>query len=182
MINSMTTSPWWQLTKLFTEAPIWVWPLFIFLIVMGLRTTKEREIHIRFYYIFPLLGLTTISSIFALPNASIAVICFFASYVIATAAAFKLQKRWILSIQQSRVRIAGEWLTFITLMLIFGLNFIRGILEATAPNLYNSVIFIALFAIIAGLVSGSFLGRSLRVLYTSRTKQEAHSKALPNKA
>lgn len=182
MTDSITANPLWQLTKLFTEAPIWVWPLFIFIIIIGLRTTKTREIHIGFYYALPLLGLTTISNIFAMPNTLIAAICFFASYLIAAAAAFKLQKQWILNIKQSRVRVAGEWLTFTSLMLIFGLNFIRSILEATNPNIYNSMIFIALFSSIAGLVAGSFLGRSLRILYTSRTNQGDRSIALPNKA
>lgn len=182
MINSITESPLWQLTKLFTEAPIWVWPLFIFLIVIGLRTTKTRKIHLGFYYALPLLGLTTINNIFALPSTLIAAICFFASYLIAAVLAFKLQKRWILTIQQSHVRVAGEWLTFTTLMLIFGLNFIRAILEATSPNIYNSMVFIALFSCAAGLVAGSFLGRSLRILYTSRTNQGDHSIAQPNKA
>lgn len=181
MSNSITPNPWWQLTKVFTEAPIWVWPLFVFLVVIGLKTTKTREIHIGFYYAFPLLGLTTISNIFLLPNTLITTTCFLASYAIAASAAFKLQKRWILSIKQSRVKIAGEWLTFTTLMLIFGLNFISGILKATSPIIYNSTTFTAIFSIIAGLVAGSFLGRSIRVLYTSRTNQVLPS-TLPNKA
>lgn len=181
MINSITENPWWQLTKLFTEAPMWVWPLFALLVFLGLRTTKEREIHIGFYYVFPLLGLSTMSNIFALPNTLLAAICFFASYIIATSVAFKLQKRWILCIKQSRVRVAGEWLTSSTLMMIFGLNFIRGILDATSPKIYSSMIFIAVFSNIAGLVAGCFLGRSLRILYTSSTNQELRSTAPLNK-
>jgi hypothetical protein len=62
-----------------------------------------------------------------------------------------------------RVRLKGESLTLLVMMVVFWANFAGGLTQAIAPQIYNDTGFHAVFAFILALSTGSFAGRALRV-------------------
>lgn len=145
-------------------APYWVWPLLAGLIVLGLQSTRQRSTKVRLVWIMPLLGLLGLRTVLALPVGPIAWGGFLIGYALATLYGFRLQKRWVLSRQGNSVLLAGEWLTLITIMVTFWATFLRGVLDAVAPETLTQLSFVLPFTLVLGLCSGLFLGRALRVI------------------
>jgi hypothetical protein len=48
------------MSRFFTETPIWVWPLFILLLVLGLRARPERAVPVGLFYGLPFLGISVL--------------------------------------------------------------------------------------------------------------------------
>lgn len=76
---------------------------------------------------------------------------------------YLVQCQWVLGREGRKVRLAGESLTLTMMMLVFGANFVGGFLQSVGPNIYSSIWFGAIFAVVLGVSSGSFTGRALRV-------------------
>jgi len=144
--------------------PIWVWPLLILLIFLGLRASRTRTSSVIPFYFLPLLGMISLRSVSSLNNAELAWLCFGAGYLAAAIGAYRIQSRWILNRTGNRLTLAGEWLSMITFMIIFWANFVRGTLMAVNPEIYDSWLFSIVFPIVVGCVAGTFLGRSIRVI------------------
>lgn len=149
-----------------TEAPVWVWPLFAFLLFAGLRATRPRQMPIVLMYVFPFLGIMALIRVAALSDPLVAWTCFGLGYVAGIILAHALQGRWIIERQGWRISVVGEWFTLLTLMIIFWANFANGFIQAVHPDLQTHIGFIAVFAFVLGWVSGSFLGRTIRILRT----------------
>lgn len=149
-------------------APIWVWPLLIVLLFIGYKASKPRQTSVILFYYLPLLGLISINSVTSLPFQKVAWICFGIGYVAGAAGAYTLQNKWLLGKQDKTILLSGEWFTMLVLMVIFWMNFTGGMVEAVSPGVYSTQGFIALFALLVGAASGSFLGRALKVINYSR--------------
>lgn len=149
-------------------APV-VWPLLVFLIFIGLKATKQRTTPSLPIYFLPLLGILSFNAVNTLAATSLVWIVFSLFYLIAVGADFAFQKTVTLAKTSHRITLAGEWVTLILLMTIFGMNFIDGTIQATMPDVYTSPTFHIIFAIIDGLTSGTFLGRAERVFLTKET-------------
>jgi len=145
-------------------APIWVWPLLVVLVVMGVRASKRRSMPVFVLFILPFLGLMTLRNVGALPHVEIAYAGFGLGFLAGAALGHRLQSGWNLSHEGGRVLLEGEWLTLIALMVIFWTNFAGGTLRAVAPEVLASPVFSAVFAGALGAVAGSFLGRSVSTL------------------
>ena len=151
------------MSKIFTEAPIWVWPLLLLLVFVGLRARKKRSVPVVLIYALPLMGVMALRSVFALSAPTAVWAVFALAYGAGAVAGYRLQVRWILGRVGRRVKLSGEYLTLTVMMVIFWANFVGGVLGAVAPDLYQTLIFQGVFAAIVAAASGSFLGRSLRV-------------------
>lgn len=151
-------------TGILTNAPIWVWPLLIVLIVMGLAATRTRNTLLILHYFMPLLGIIGLGSVRALGFPELVWPTFLGFTLIGAALGFYWQSKWNLDRQRFKVRVQGEWLTLIVLMLIYFSNFADGTVEAVQPALKLTLHYNLVFASIMGLCSGSFTGRSLSVI------------------
>ncbi|MGR3837206.1 MAG: hypothetical protein ACU0A2_02530 [Cognatishimia sp.] len=149
---------------IFQGAPLWVWPLLLALIILGLLSTRTRSVQRAAFFTFPLMVLITINSIASLPNPWVVWPAFVLGYGIGAYVAYGLQSRWILGRDGNRLMISGEWFTMAALMTIFFSNFVAGAVEAMVPQAYQSAEFMVPFAFIIAAASGSFLGRSVRAL------------------
>lgn len=147
-----------------TNAPLWVWPLLALLISFGFVATRERTTLIAPLYGLPLLGILSFNTVNGLtPDASVWVL-FFGAYVIGAWYGFVFQESIILYKSRTHVTLSGEWLTMVVVMVIFWMNFVGGAMQAVAPAAYASLTFQAIFASIAGLTAGVFLGRATRLI------------------
>lgn len=151
------------MSAIITGTPIWVWPLFILLLVLGLRARHERMVPIGLFYALPLLGLSALSAVAGLSAGPFIWLVFAAAYAAGTYGGHLVQRHWVLGREGHKVRLAGESLTLIMMLLVFGANFVGGFLEAVAPQIYAGSMFQIIFAAVVALSSGSFTGRALRV-------------------
>jgi hypothetical protein len=145
-------------------APIWVWPLLVLLLFIGFKATKPRQTSVTLFYSLPLFGLMSLRNVTALPLQELAWINFASGYVAGFAYAYMQQGKWLLGKEGRTVSLAGEWFTMLSLMVIFWMNFVGGMMKALSPQSYESPIFIILFTLLIGAASGSFLGRGVRVI------------------
>lgn len=151
------------MSAIITGTPVWVWPLFILLVVLGLRARHERSVPSGLFYALPLLGLSALNAVFGLSAGPLIWAVFAAAYGAGSYGGYLVQRRWTLGREGARVRLAGENLTLTMMMLVFGTNFVGGFLEAVTPQVYAGLSFQMIFAAVVALSSGSFAGRAVRV-------------------
>ncbi len=142
-------------------APIWVWPVLAFLVWAGLRATRARTVPTWPIYVMPAVGFLSVNAVAGLPSTSGQWPLFVLVYLLGAMLGYRYQRPKILQKQGGTVHLAGEWLTFTVLMVVFWMNFASGVAQAIAPEVYASATFTRAFIAIAGLASGSFCGRAL---------------------
>lgn len=146
------------------NAPVWVWPLFFVLLAIGFLAMKTRNSSIIPYFFYPLFGLTAANALMSLGHVPINWIVFSCCYVVGVVAAFRWQDGLILEKKGWAMRLQGDKVTMLILMLIFFSNFVNGVVEAVDPQVLDTLLYTIIFAGVIGLCSGSFTGRALRVV------------------
>lgn len=147
-----------------TGAPIWVWPLFVLLLWVGLRASRARETPVLPMVLLPLMGLLSLNAVNGLSPEPVVWVGFAAAWLAGSVFGMRYQPARILARAPRRVTLHGEWLTLTVIMVIFWMNFVGGIFAAVAPDVYASTGFHLVFAVIAGLASGSFAGRAVAIV------------------
>lgn len=145
------------------DKPIWVWPLLVLLILIGLRARRTRSVPTVIYYFLPLLGLITLGNVLRLPNLVLIRGAFGGAYVVGVVLGYRVQLRYLIAKEGRRVTLKGERLTLINILILFGLSFAIGIISITAPDIYSHTGFLVCYAVLGGVVAGSFAGRALRI-------------------
>ena len=152
-----------MLAPIFSAIPLWVFPLLFGLVWLGSRATRDRWVQPWLVYALPLLGVLSLSRAQGLAAAEIALAALLAAYAAGAALGYLVQPRWILARRPAQVHLRGEWVTMVTILGLFTLNFATGMAQGIAPALAQGGGFAAIFGVLAGLLSGSLLGRALRV-------------------
>ena len=148
----------------FANIPLWVAPLFLGLLFISLRATRPRTVPKAVIYGLPLLGFLTLRTLASLTPLGFALSAFALAYVAGAAVGSRAQGAWTIATTRSHVRLCGEWLTMVTIMGVFVLNFANGTINAIAPQLAETALYVGAFSILAGVLSGIFFGRALRVM------------------
>jgi hypothetical protein len=161
------------LKGIMTGAPLWVWPLLLVLLALGLRASRPRETSLLPLCLLPLIGLSNVSTLTGLADPALAWKAWSLAYLLGAGLGFLQQGAWIVERRGWRAHIKGEWLTLTTMMLLFWANFANGTIATLAPNLAASTLYLILFPALIGLASGSFLGRPLRLLTWNNALQPA---------
>lgn len=144
-----------------TQAPLWIWPLLAVLVSAGLRAMRERRVPIWIVYVMPALVVLALQSVAGLEPGLPGWLLFALVWVGSAFIGFRLAKRWVVGREGGHVRLRGEALTMVALMLIFWANFAAGVLEAVAPASLHSAIGVGVFAGVLAAASGQFAGRAL---------------------
>lgn len=155
-----------QVFSILSGAPIWVWPLLVFLIYFGLKATSKRTVTVWPMYILPLLGFLSVNAVNGLSPSKSIWIFFGLAYFIGIGSGLWFQRGIIAGKIGLTVTLAGEWVTLSILMVVFWMNFVGGVMRVVAPDIYANASFHQAFAAIAGLAAGSFLGRAAQVFST----------------
>ncbi|MEM7068314.1 MAG: hypothetical protein AAF478_05455 [Pseudomonadota bacterium] len=148
-----------------TNIPVWVYALFMMQVWIGWRSSRNRNSSLIIYYLLPLLIFLSIDQVLGMAYREVAWAAFLIGTLVGVYTGYKLQNRWILSKVGREIRLAGEWFTMTTLMIIFWANFANGLLSHVAPQITADIRFVAVLTFILSWASGSFLGRSLKVIF-----------------
>ena len=157
--------------EILTGIPLFVWPLFALLLALGILASKDRETSVYPMYALPLLALTGLPNLLAMPDQSTTWISFGLAYLLGAAFGHRVQKRRLQWRSGMRVSIKGEWWSLTMMMLIFWANFAEGMIGGTAPDLLTSLPAKAIIPALKGLGSGFFLGRVLCILRAPKTSE-----------
>lgn len=145
-----------------SNIPLWVWPLFVLLLVVGLRATRPRRAPLALIMALPLLGVLSLRALAALPSPQIVWSLWALGLLIGVLLGYRLQARWLIARQGAWVQLRGEWLTLVVMMVIFWSNFTLGMATAIAPGVIALPVIQGVVALILGACAGTFLGRAIR--------------------
>lgn len=143
--------------------PIWVWMILTAIVGLGLMSMRTRQSHAALFLALPLLGLLGLKAMLSLDPAPVVWLVFALAYGGGVGLGLWAQRRWILSVESARVRLAGEPVTLILMLTLFMMNFAMGVATAIAPDIVAGPSIQIGFAAIQGAISGMFLGRSMAV-------------------
>ena len=149
--------------SILSAIPLWVVPLAFGLVWLGLRATRDREVRPLLVYALPMLGLLSLNRAMGLGQAETALTALAVAMLAGAMLGHQMQSRWILGFAAGRVHLRGEWLTLVTLLGLFSLNFAAGMVQGMAPALAEGSGFALGFGAVAGGLSGLLLGRAIRV-------------------
>ena len=155
---------WDVISNIPARAPIWVWPLLVWMLYEGVSCLRYRTVAIWVYWMLPLFALMSVRGRLEAAAPEIDLPVYFAAYALGVAFGHWFQGHVLVERTAAHVVVRGEALTLIMLMTIFWMNFARGVVEAISPDLLLDPLTIAALAAIGGIASGQFAGRALRVL------------------
>lgn len=140
--------------------PSWVWMVFIYVLFVGIKSTRTRIVYLPKLFIIPLVLLALKYKIFF----SKEVVLFIAVIIFAAICSFiALRHTKITVIKNAKsVELPGNYSTLLTLICFFAIKYYFGYLDSTMPTLSAKYSFID--TIISGIFTGYFLGRSIRYL------------------
>jgi hypothetical protein len=162
-LTSTSRERTFDMTRLITDAPLWVWPLFALLLLVGLRARRDREVPVFMIYALPLLSILSLRSIYVTGASGWVWGIFIVASVVGAMAGHRMQEGWVMARTGRTVHLAAESVTLLVIMTLYWSNFAGGILRDLAPEVYANAGFHAALSVVLGLFSGSFLGRALRV-------------------
>lgn len=146
-----------------SNVPVWVWPLLIGLLFLGLRATRERAVSKAVLLSMPLLALLSVPTLMHMEPTILVWTLYPLGYAIGTYIGYIKQARWLIADNGSRVTVSGEWLTLTSIMILFCANFVGGTISAMAPQIYTSLGFVAAYLAILATTSGLFAGRAIYI-------------------
>ncbi|WP_425099782.1 hypothetical protein [Tropicibacter sp. S64] len=154
------------MTQILANIPLWVFPLLVLLVALGLRATRDRTAPVWVLYLMPLLGLLSLSR--ALSLGPVALAALLAGWGLGVLTGLWLQPRWTMARQGMRVTLRGESVTVCTVLGLFLVNFAAGMVQGMAPALAAGAEFGLGWGLLAGLLSGSLAGRALSIARTTQ--------------
>lgn len=146
--------------------PVWVWPVLLLLVLIGLRARRDRVVPVFVYYFLPLLGLITARNVAQLTEPLLAWGTFGTAYLCGVYLGDQVQQRFLVSKSGKLVTLKGEKITLINILILFSLSFASGAIRDAMPDLFASTGFIVGSCLVGGVVSGSFAGRAIRIWRT----------------
>ncbi|SUZ31196.1 hypothetical protein ROE7235_00932 [Roseibaca ekhonensis] len=150
-------------TTILSAIPLWVFPLLFGLVWLGSRASKSRAVSSWLVYALPMLGLLSLTAAQGLAQAETALTAMAVAYIAGALWGYRAQAAWVIRRDARRVHLRGEWVTMVTILSLFILNFATGIVQGMAPALAEGATFALGFGLLAGVLSGSLMGRALRV-------------------
>lgn len=153
--------------QIITKIPLFVWPLFIILLIGGLKARKTSVVPIAVLLLLPSLFFSwSLFSFFGKYGADPVVILFWIlflgiGFLIGFLHTQKLKLQFDTS--KKKVEIPGSWIPFILSMSIFSSKFSIGMMSAMMPHLNGSLLFLGL-ELFATMILGIFGGRGVNCL------------------
>lgn len=168
-----------------SNTPVWVWPLLLGLLVLGLRQTRTQHMGWMRVTVLPLVlvGLSVYGTL-AVAGAYPAALLLWA--LVALGAATLVLRQPLpadahYDLAHRRFTVPGSAVPLALMMGIFLTKYAVGATQTLAPALLQTTVAAGSIAVLYGLCSGVLLGRSLRLwkLATQTDAQWHHSAPTP---
>tara|TARA_R110000737_G_scaffold12119_4_gene28051 strand:- start:340 stop:861 length:522 start_codon:yes stop_codon:yes gene_type:complete len=144
------------------HTPLWVWPLLIYLVVMGLRAAQDRSVALMRPLILPAVFLMISLSSGAMLTHPVTALFWLVGLVCGGGIGVPVARRTDLRVlPDGRLQLPGEWLTLCLTLTIFTARFASGAIGSMAPAAMASVAVGGTLSLIVGICSGLFLGRGI---------------------
>lgn len=164
-----------SITEALSQVPLWVYPMFFYLLITGGRATLTQGRNINTYILLPsIFFLFFIKTCFLL--SLIGVLINVAAMSLGLILGFWTLRKTPLKydFKHNLVQIPGNWTTFVLLLSVFSIHFFLGFCSAThffliGDESLNFLVFIT----IAHIFVGTLIGRSL--CYFFRKKFAPHT-------
>ncbi len=155
-----------------SHIPLWVLPLFLFLLWMGQRQSRPRTMSpaLAVSIAVALLGLSVYGVLAAFGARPIAVVCWAAGFAASLTMGTRVfgPGRLAMTGDRSAVNVPGSWLPMALLIGMFGAKFALGFLAGTGSPMLQQLWFVSLASVTLGLLSGGFATRSIAVFQFAR--------------
>ena len=161
--------------RIIMETPIYVWPLFCYLIFIGIKSRKTGVVPLKVLLITPVLFSIwsgyTIFSRYGMSLFVLSIWCF--STVVGIWLGCWMMSKFAMRFVKEKklVELPGNWITLLSLLTIFSVRYSLGVTYALHPEWSGNQILFALEGIAVG-ISGIFIGRLLSVL--QKYKRASH--------
>lgn len=151
------------MSQIFAQTPLWVWPLFVGLVAVSVLATRDRRTPLAMIYTLPLLGLLSLRTVAGFEVGPLVWLGFGLGYAGGALVGWQRQGARTTYKGARYIEQRGEYLTGVTVMTLFALNFAVGIVGGVAPEALTTLVVPLAFAGVAGLASGTFGGRAIYV-------------------
>ena len=156
-----------NISDIIINTPIWVWPLFAFLIFIGFRCGKMRVVKLNFLYIMPSVYLAlSLKNIITTEVNIIMIAGWLGGILTATYVSWYFHRNVIVSPDHKNklIRLPGEWLTLSLIIVYFSIRYYYGYKTSITPEITQDIQFMTIFNIIFGMATGLFFGRAIRFI------------------
>lgn len=143
--------------RLFMQTPIWVWGLLVYILYVGIKALRDRDVLLYKLYIIPVLFLVLRWDAFSLSE--------FITYLVALVAGVSLgyslthQRPGEVLVDSKIVCLKGSYTTLLMLLVFFVIKYTFGFWKATQSVMFEQYAYIGAF--ISVLFPGFFLGRAI---------------------
>lgn len=169
-----------RLLPILQGAPLWVWALLALLLFLGIRSLRTRSVPVASLVALPLafFGLS-VSNLLPLDSLSpLRIGVWVAAVAVGTIPGWFVVRpqRIVVDRARRRISVPGSVIPLIFMLLAFAGGFYFGYLFARYPELKTDPTTLILASTYRGLMSGYFLGQTIRLLRLYRsTPQSAAS-------
>jgi len=154
------------LTQILAHVPTWVWAILAFIVVMGIKQSRDQSMSRGRLLILPIVwlafGFWGVETTFGLNAAPLL------AWVAGLAASLTLIRRsgWPggAYAEGARYFVPGSWLPMALMLTIFCAKFALGMSLAMSPALAQQTAAAIGFSALFGALGGAFLGRSRNIL------------------
>ena len=160
------------------KAPLWVWPLLALLVVLGLRSTRPRELSEASVFVWP--AIMTALSVYSIAATYGAHPLALGSWLSGMIAAILIGRMVTLGSGAARYdrktgtfHVPGSWVPLVLLLAVFWSRFAIGVAKTRFPHVLGTPQFLTTAGLALGLCSGLFAARSLALISLRRSSRSS---------
>lgn len=145
-----------MLINVLKETPIWVWIVFVYLIITGIKATQERTVHLSRFFIIPILLLSFKYPLFynVYGIHLIFFIVLFSAFFY-----FFIPEKQSIKIHKNYVKLKGSYFPLALYMSFFAAKYVLGYHIKIYPHHFS---YRYIDIILSALLCGFFLGRAFQ--------------------
>lgn len=151
-----------MITDIFLKAPLWVWPLLAFILISGIKASKNHILSVKKLMLIPLaFFIWALYSIFAHTD-MYELSLLIASLAVGATLGYLLVRNLNVRFDKAKqiAEMPGSWMTLILALSIFALKFSLGAIISVNPTL-KGTLFLLIIEVAAAIIAGIFAGRGI---------------------
>ena len=148
------------LLQIVIHTPLWVWPILLLVLLLGLRGLRPATMPPARLAILPLVGFgVSLAGIVQSQQPAIASAGWSVALLVALPLGYGIgSRRAVRLVGDGRIEIAGGWFALVFSLSIFVVRYAQGVLFGMLPALRAEPLWIALSGGVGGIITGIGLG------------------------